>query len=229
MIKENIQEIKDRIDSACQRSGRNTSEVTLIAVSKTFSRDEIKETVGAGIPDIAESYVQEMTGKYEELKTEPINWHFVGPLQRNKIKYIIDFVHLIHSVESVKVCQEIEKRASRLDREVDILIEVNTSDEPQKHGIKPEEALGLFNEIAVFDYVKVRGLMTMAPFVDNPADARPSFKKLYELREQLLQGGVPDIQLKHLSMGMSNDFEVAIEEGATLVRIGSGIFGERSQ
>lgn len=228
MIKENIQDIRNRIDTACQRSGRNVSEITLIAVSKTFPPDDIKEAVSEGIPDIAESYVQEMAGKYERLITEPISWHFVGPLQRNKVKYIIDFVHLIHSVESLKVCQEIEKRASRVDREVDILIEVNTTDEPQKHGIKPEEAPGFFKDIAVFDYVKVRGLMTMAPFVDNPADARPSFKKLYKLRERLLLEGVPDIQLQHLSMGMSNDFEVAIEEGATMVRIGSGIFGERS-
>jgi PLP dependent protein len=229
MIRENIQGIRNRIDSACQGSGRNTSEIALIAVSKTFSPDEIKKAVSQGITDIGESYVQEMTGKHDILKTEPIKWHFVGPLQRNKVKYIIEFVDLIHSVESVKVCQEIEKRASRINREISILIEVNTSAEPQKHGIRPGEALGFFNEIAVFDYVKIRGLMTMAPFVDNPADARPSFKMLYNLREQLLQEGVPEIQLRHLSMGMSNDFEVAIEEGATMVRIGSSIFGERSQ
>jgi len=227
MIRENLQDIREKITEACRRSGRDVSEITLIAVSKTFSPDEIRKAVSEGVVDIGESYVQELAGKHEKLKTEPIRWHFVGPLQRNKVKYLVDFVHLIHSVESLKVCNEIEKRASRIDRNVDILIEVNTSGEPQKHGITPDEAPALFNEIAVFDHVHARGLMTMAPFVDDPDEARPSFKVLHDLRQRLLDEGVPDIQVQHLSMGMSNDFEVAIEEGATMVRIGSSIFGER--
>jgi len=228
MIRENLEEIRKKVNAACQRSGRNISEITLIAVSKTFSPEKIREVVDSGIGDIGESYVQELTKKYSELKAEPVRWHFVGPLQRNKVKYIVDFVHLIHSIENLKLCQEIEKRASRIEREVDVLVEVNTSGEPQKHGIHPDEALELFNEIGVFDHVHVRGLMTMAPFVDDPEETRQSFKKLYDLRQRLLDNGVPEIQLQHLSMGMSNDFEVAIEEGATMVRIGSSIFGERT-
>ncbi len=229
MIKENLQDIRNRISEACQRSGRDVSEITLIAVSKTFSSDKIREAHHSGIADIGESYVQEMTGKYKDLKNESIRWHFVGPLQRNKVKYIVDFVHLIHSVESLKVCQEIEKRASRIDRDIEVLVEVNTSGEPQKHGISPDEAPKLIDEIGVFDHVHVRGLMTMAPFVDDPNDARPSFKLLRDLQARLLDNGVPEILVQHLSMGMSNDFEVAIEEGATMVRIGSSIFGERLQ
>ncbi len=227
MIKENLQDIRNKISEACQRSGRDVSEITLIAVSKTFSPEKIREAHNAGILDIGESYVQEMTGKFNELKNETIRWHFVGPLQRNKVKYIVDFVHLIPSVENLRVCQEIEKRASRIDRDIDILVEVNTSGEPQKHGISPDELPKLFDEIGVFDHVHVRGLMTMAPFVEDPEDARPSFKLLKDLRKRLLDDGLPEIQVQHLSMGMSNDFEVAIEEGATMVRIGSSIFGER--
>ncbi len=227
MISENLHNIRNRIKEACGKAGRDVSEVTLIAVSKTFSPEDIKKAVGEGIDNIGESYVQELTRKYETLKNEPIKWHFVGPLQRNKVKYIVDFVHLIHSVESLKVCQEIEKRASRTDREINILVEVNTTREPQKHGIDPDEVTDVFNEIAVFDNVQVRGLMTMAPFVDDPNLARPSFKLLRDLRDRLLDDGIPEFQVQHLSMGMSNDFEVAIEEGSTMVRIGSSIFGER--
>lgn len=227
MIRENLHDIRNRIKEACHRSGRDVSEVTLIAVSKTFSPEDIKKAISEGVENIGESYVQELTGKHRTLINEPIKWHFVGPLQRNKVKSIVDFVHLIHSVESLKVCHEIEKRASRIDREIDILIEVNTSRESQKHGINPNEISELFNEIAVFDYVQVRGLMTMAPFVDDPNLARPSFKLLRDLRYRLLDDGVPEIQVQHLSMGMSNDFEVAVEEGSTMVRIGSSIFGER--
>lgn len=227
MIKQNLQDIQKKISEACLRSGRDVSEITLIAVSKTFPPDKIRMVLNEGIVDIGESYVQELTGKYNELRDEQIRWHYVGPLQRNKVKYLVDFVHLIHSVENLRVCQEIEKRSSRIDRDIEVLIEVNTSGESQKHGIDPAEAPEMFKEIGVFDHVHVRGLMTMAPFVDDPEEARPSFKILRDLRTRLLDEGVPEIQVKHLSMGMSNDFEVAIEEGATMVRIGSSIFGER--
>lgn len=229
IIRHNLQNIQKQIESACSRAGRDPSEITLIAVSKTFTADRIRDVVAAGVADVGESYVQEMTAKRGELKDEEIRWHFVGPLQRNKVKYIIDFIHLIHSVENLRVCQEIEKRAARIQRDIHVLLEVNTSGEPQKHGASPDETLALFREISVFDHVHLRGLMTMAPFVDDPEDARPSFKLLRELRERLLDDGVPEIQVQHLSMGMSNDYEVAIEEGATMVRIGSSIFGERTQ
>lgn len=227
MIRDNLREIYKRISEACQRSGRDISEITLVAVSKTFSVHDIREAISAGVVDIGESYAQELRSKFDELKDEPIRWHFVGPLQRNKVKYLVDFIHLIHSVENVKVCQEIEKRASRINRAINILVEVNTSGEPQKHGVEPGQVAQLFREISLFDHVHVRGLMTMAPLVDDPNEARPAFRKLREVQERLLESGVPKIQLQHLSMGMSNDFEVAIEEGATMVRIGSGIFGER--
>jgi PLP dependent protein len=229
MIRENLQKIQKTIETACRKSGRDPSEVTLIAVSKTFGADRIREALDAGIADIGESYVQEMSTKREELSDRDIRWHFIGPLQRNKVKYIIDFIHLIHSVESLKVCQEIEKRAARIGREIEVLLEVNTSGEPQKHGVSPDDTLALFREISVFDHVHIRGLMTMAPFVDDPENARPSFALLRELKSRLLDDGVPAIQVRHLSMGMSSDYEVAIEEGATLVRIGSSIFGERTQ
>jgi PLP dependent protein len=229
MIKNNLQTIRTKISEACHRSGRDISEVTLIAVSKTFSPENIREVVHEGIFNIGESYVQELTSKREQLQDEPIRWHFVGPLQRNKVKYLVDFVGLIHSVESLRVCQEIEKRASRIERPIELFIEVNTSGEPQKHGIEPDEAPELFKEFTVFDHVLVRGLMTMAPYADDPEKARPSFRLLREIKQRLLDEGVPEIQLQHLSMGMSNDFEVAIEEGSTMVRIGSSIFGERPQ
>jgi PLP dependent protein len=228
MLRENLQNIRNRIEQACFRVGRNPSEITLVAVSKTFPAEIIREGVAAGITDFGESYVQELTRKREELVKEPVNWHFVGPLQRNKVKYLIDFVNIIHSVESIRVCEEIEKRAARINRPITVFVEINMSGEEQKHGIQPGDAVSFFRESALFDHVRVRGLMTMAPFVDDPELARPAFRQLRDLRARLLSDGVPEIQLRHLSMGMSNDFEVAIEEGATMVRIGSSIFGERT-
>jgi PLP dependent protein len=227
MVKENIRQIQQRIAELCRRTGRDVSEITLIAVSKTFSLDKIRQTIAAGITDIGESYVQELAGKQEQLREEGIRWHFIGPLQRNKVKYLVDFVYLVHSVENLKVVQEIEKRASRIGRKIDILVEVNTTREPQKHGIDPADTIGFFREISFFDHVRVRGLMTMAPFVEDPDEARPSFRALHGLRERLLDDGVPEERVRHLSMGMSHDYEVAIEEGSTMVRIGSSIFGER--
>jgi PLP dependent protein len=168
-----------------------------------------------------------LTGKRDKLADEPIKWHFIGPLQRNKVKYLVDFVYIIHSVESIRVCEEIEKRAARIKRPITVFVEINTSGEERKHGIRPDDASTFFRESAVLDHVQVRGLMTMAPFVDNPELARPSFRLLKDIQMRLLKQGVPEIQVGHLSMGMSNDFEVAIEEGATMVRIGSSIFGER--
>ncbi len=227
MIQKNIRDIRSRIGNSAVRVGRDPSEVTLIAVSKTFDSNVIKQVLTYDQFDFGESYVQELIKKRQDPGLERVKWHFIGPLQRNKVKYLIDFISVIHSVENLKVCEEIEKRASRIGRLIEVLVEINTTGEHQKHGIRPLEAGAFFREAGIFDHVLLRGLMTMAPFADNPEIARPSFRMLAGLRRDLLDQGVPEIQVQHLSMGMSNDFEVAVEEGATMVRIGSSLFGER--
>jgi len=227
MIAENISKIKQRIRESCLKVGRNPEDVTIVAVTKTVPVERIKEAIDAGIIDIGENRVQELLEKRNSIKD--VRWHFVGHLQTNKVKYLVDFVYLIHSVDSLKLALEIDKRAKKINRVVDVLIEVNTSGEETKYGVKPDETLDLVRQISEScEFVRVKGLMTVAAFLPNPEDVRPMFRMLRELRDEIAKFNFKNVDMKHLSMGMSNDFEVAVEEGATLVRIGTAIFGPRN-
>jgi len=224
MIAENVKNIHERIVSACGRAGRHPDDVILIAVAKTFGAGMIGEVLNAGVVDIGENFVQELHRKREELNDERIRWHLVGHLQRNKVKELTSWIHLIHSIDSKRLAEEISHQAAKIGRTVDILVEVNTSGEQTKFGVMPEETSTFVQELKDLPNIHVAGLMTIGPFLPNPEDSRPAFRTLRQLRDRLQENG---IQIPHLSMGMSNDFEVAVEEGATLVRVGTAIFGKR--
>jgi len=226
MIKENIQLIEDRIDAACKRSGRRAEEVTLIAVSKTRPVEAIREAMQAGIMTFGENRVQELIHKADMIN-ESLNWHLIGHLQRNKVKYMIDKVCLIHSVDSYQLAEQIQKEALKADKIINILIQVNIANEDTKFGAKAEQASKLISQIAKLSNIRVKGLMMIAPFVDNPEDNRIYFKYLKKLNVDIKSKNIDNVTMEVLSMGMTEDFEVAIEEGATMVRIGTGIFGER--
>jgi pyridoxal phosphate enzyme (YggS family) len=227
MITENIEKVRTRIRDACFRCGRKPEEVLLVGVTKTFAPEQIREAMKAGLRDFGESYAQELREKRERLRDEDIRWHFIGHLQTNKVKYLTDFVYLIHSVDNIRVAEEINKRAEKAGRKIDILLEVHTTAEATKYGVMPEKTVELAEQISKLAWVSVQGLMTMGPFSDDPNDSCPSFRQLAGLRKQIEQERIPNISMQHLSMGMTHDFEVAIEEGATIVRIGTAIFGER--
>ena len=228
MIKENIKFVQNQIDRACERSGRDCKDVVLIAVSKTKPVELIREIMETGTKDFGENKVQEMCNKIEEIK-EPLNWHLIGHLQRNKVKYIVDKACLIHSVDSLRLAEEIQKEAVKkgVDK-VPVLIEVNMAQEDSKDGIDASETEALVRAIAELPNLQVRGLMTIAPFVDDPEENRVHFQAMRNLRDQLKAKNIPGVEMTELSMGMTNDFEVAIEEGATMVRVGTAIFGERN-
>ena len=249
-MKDNIIEIEKRIQAACDRVGRKRSEVTLIAVSKTKPNAMIMEAYHLGMRHFGENKVQELVQKQEDFKDtfeENIYWHQIGHLQRNKVKYIVDKAFLIHSVDSLRLAQQIEEEAAKKDIICDILIEVNVAEEETKFGVTIDQVFSLLLEIVKLKHVNVRGLMTIAPFVENPDRNRLFFKKLYELYvdiktkniDNMIKGNtskninyfneyVNTDSFDILSMGMTGDFEVAIEEGATMVRVGTGIFGERN-
>jgi len=227
MIAENIENIRRRIDLACQKSGRSPSEVTLVAVSKTFSAEMIDEAVAGGITDIGENYVQELLKKRELVQSPNIRWHFIGHLQSNKIRYLIRWVHLIQTVDSIGLAREINRLAVGAGRTVDVLIEVNTTGEKGKFGVAPEQVAKLVNGMASCTNIRVYGLMTMGPFLPDPEGSRPMFRTLRILKEEISSLPYENVEMKHLSMGMTGDFEVAIEEGATIIRIGTAIFGPR--
>lgn len=225
-LKEGLQAVEDRLQSACRRAGRLRRDVTLVAVTKTVSPAVAALLPGLGVLDLGESRPQELWRKSAALAGQPaIRWHLVGHLQRNKIERTLPRVHLIHSVDSERLLAALEAEAARLGRTVPVLLEVNASGEPAKHGFRPEALAGLLPEvIARLRHVQVRGLMTMAALEADPQRCRPTFALLRQLRDQLGTRLPPPHRLAELSMGMSNDFEVAVEEGATLVRIGSALF-----
>ena len=229
MVAENVETIKNRIQEVCLRCGRKSEEVLLLGVSKTFGIEKIRKAVSAGLFDIGENYTRELQEKRNQLNDARVRWHFIGHLQTNKVKYIADYIHLIHSVDNDRVAEEIQKHAEKVDRTVDILVEVHTTDEATKFGVLPEKTLELIKRISALNRVKVQGLMTMGPFSDDPEDSRLSFKQLADLGKNITKEGIENVVMRHLSMGMSHDFEVAIEEGATIVRIGTMLFGERSK
>ena len=226
MVTENLKYVEERICAACERAGRDRSEVTLIAVSKTKPVPMLEEAYNAGIRVFGENKVQELCDKYEVLPTD-IDWHLIGHLQTNKLKYIVDKAAMIHSVDSVKLAQQIEKEAAKKDVVVKILIEVNVAEEDSKFGLKTEEVMDFVTEIATYPHLKIMGLMTIAPFVENPEANREVFATLRKLSVDIDEKRVDNVIMSVLSMGMTNDFEIAIEEGATMVRVGTAIFGER--
>lgn len=226
MIRENLDQVQSNINYACRRAGRNPLDVTLIAVSKTKPVSMLMDAYECGCRDFGENKVQELVEKYEVMPGD-IKWHMIGHLQRNKVKYIVDKVALIHSVDSLKLAQEISREAIKKQVQVSILIEVNVAGEDTKFGVKPEEAEGLVREIALLPGVHIKGLMTIAPYVDDPEENRQYFEKLKQLSVDIKQKNIDNINMNVLSMGMTGDYMVAIEEGASLVRVGTGIFGER--
>ena len=226
MLKENLKNIENRIKTACDNSNRNREDVTLIAVSKTKPIETLKEAYDLGVRVFGENKVQELVDKYEALPKD-IKWHMIGHLQRNKVKYIIDKVELIHSVDSLRLAETIDKEAAKHNLTANILLEVNVAKEDTKFGLLPEEVETFIDEVAKFSHIRVLGLMTIAPFVADPEENRAVFAHLYKLSVDIAAKKVDNVNMSILSMGMTNDYETAIEEGATMVRVGTGIFGER--
>lgn len=225
-IKANIEHVNDLKARAAQKSGRTGEDVLLVAVTKLHDVDEINEAIDCGITDIGENKVQEIMNKYDRVK--PVRWHLIGHLQTNKVKYIVDKVSMIHSVDSLKLAEEIDKRAAQHGVTMDILIQVNSAKEESKFGITTEETGQMIKEIlANCPNVRIRGLMCIAPYEDNPEDARVYFDEVKKLYDEYGKIDHPNLDFKYLSMGMSNDFEVAIEAGSNLIRVGTMIFGAR--
>ena len=225
-IKENLDLINEKITIAAEKSGRKREDVLLLAVSKTVDVPRIKEAVDLGLVDLGENKPQEINWKYFEI--ENVRWHQIGHLQTNKVKYIIDKVCLIHSVDSLKLAEEISKRAKAKDITMDVLVEINIAGEEAKSGVPLSEAEELAVEISKLDNIRVKGLMTVAPFVENPEDNREYFKQMKKLFVDIKEKNYNNIDMQYLSMGMTNDYEIAIQEGANIVRIGTGLFGARN-
>jgi len=225
-IAENLHNIREKISEAAARCGRQPEEIRLVAVSKTKSPSEIEEAVAAGQGTFGENYVQEFTSKALQV-TPPVEWHFIGHLQSNKVKLIAGLVTTIHSVDRFSLAEEIDRQWAKTGKVCDILLQVNVSGENSKSGTTAADATALVKDSSTLSSLRIRGLMTMPPFFDEPELARPYFRELKELADAIARENIPGVSMKELSMGMSGDFEVAIEEGATLVRIGSAIFGDR--
>ena len=226
MIREHLTQTRQNIDKACRRAERSAEEVELIAVSKTKPVLMLQEAYEAGVRDFGENKVQELVDKYEALPKD-IRWHMIGHLQRNKVKYLIGKVYLIHSVDSLRLAQEIQKEAEKKQTEVNILVEVNVAGEESKFGSSREETLQLVKDIALLPSVHIQGLMTVAPYVEEPEANRMIFANLRQLAVDIKQENIDNVNMNVLSMGMTGDYMVAVEEGATYVRVGTGIFGER--
>ena len=227
MIKENLEEVEARITRACERSGRERSEVTLISVSKTKPVEMLQEAYDAGSRDFGENKPQEIREKYPQLPTD-IRWHMIGHLQRNKIKYIIDKVCMIHSVDSIRLAEAIDEEAKKHGIVMPVLIEVNVAEEESKFGVHLDEVESLVRQISELSNIQVQGLMTIAPFTENAEDNRIYFRKLRNLYVDIKDKNIDNVNMCNLSMGMTGDYEVAVEEGATMVRVGTDIFGARS-
>ena len=226
MVVENLEKVEKNICAACERAGRSRDEVMLIAVSKTKPVSMIEELLPEGVRDFGENKVQELCDKYEQLPKD-IRWHMIGHLQRNKVKQVVDKACLIHSVDSLRLAQTISEEGTKKGITVSVLIEVNVAGEESKFGVAPQEAEGLIREIAALPSIAVKGLMTIAPYVENPEDNRKYFASLRKLCVDIKNKNIDNVSMNILSMGMTGDYEVAIEEGATMVRVGTGIFGQR--
>lgn len=227
MIASNLLEVEKNIQTACANSGRKREEVTLVAVSKTKPISMLEEAYAVGIRDFGENKVQEMCDKYEQMEKD-IHWHMIGHLQTNKVKYLIGKTMLIHSVDSYKLACEIEKQAAKQECTMDILVEINVANESTKFGVSTEDVIALVRQIATLPHLQIKGLMTVAPYVENPEENRLFFRKIKQLSVDINQQNIDNVTMDMLSMGMTGDYMVAIEEGATIVRVGTGIFGERN-
>lgn len=225
-MQEKLKIVQGKMKEACERSNRNIEEVTLIAVSKTKPVEKLLEIYDEGIRDFGENKVQEIMQKYPNVP-EDANIHMIGHLQRNKVKQVIPYVTMIHSVDSLRLAKEIQLEAKKIDRVINVLLEVNVAREESKHGLFMEDVLGMVLELKDYKNLKVCGLMTIAPYVENAEDNRVIFQKLYQLAVDIRAKNIDNINMDVLSMGMSGDFEVAIEEGATMIRVGTSIFGTR--
>lgn len=227
MVKENLANVEKNIEQACKNAGRSRDEVTLIAVSKTKPVEMLQEIYDENIRDFGENKVQELCSKMEQLPSD-IRWHMIGHLQRNKVKYIVGKVELIHSVDTYRLAEEINIQAKKQNVIVPILVEVNIAHEESKFGISAEDAILLVEEISKLENIRIKGLMTIAPYVENPEDNRLYFRKIKQLSVDITNKNIDNVFMEILSMGMTGDYMVAIEEGATMVRVGTGIFGERN-
>lgn len=225
-FKKRLENVRDRINQAAFKCGRDPESIHLVAVSKTISANRVREAIMAGVTTLGENYVQEARNKFNVLGSFPVSWHFIGHLQSNKAKYAVRLFDLIHSVDTLKLAYELNKQSNKVNKIQDVLIQINISKEPSKSGSDIQNAANLIKDIVLLENLSVKGLMAMPPFFNNPEKARPYFAALRVLRDQI-QKVFPGVVLNELSMGMTVDFEVAIEEGATLVRIGTAIFGER--
>ena len=225
-IAENLKRVQDRVVRAAERSGRSVDAITLIAVTKTWAADVVQQVVEAGALILGENRVQEVEKK-ADLVTGPVSWHLIGHLQRNKVKVALSLFDLIHSVDSMRLAQEINRRAEQTNVIARVLVQVNASGEDSKYGVSPDAALDLVGQVSELIHVKIEGLMTIGAFVPDPEDARPNFMALRKVRDHIATQ-MPQVLMQTLSMGMTNDFEVAIEEGATMVRVGTAIFGRRA-
>ena len=224
IIKNNLEIINEKIKKAALKVERNPEEIKLVAVTKTATIEQIEEAIKAGVKIIGENKVQEAKEKYQII-TADIEWHLVGHLQTNKVRYAVEIFDCIHSVDSIKLAEEIDKRSLQFGKTTNVLVEVNVSGEETKYGIKPEEVVLFLKNISEFTGIRVRGLMTIAPIAEDKEEVRPYFRRLRELSKEIKSKNIKNVKMDYLSMGMSEDFEIAIEEGANMVRIGRGIFG----
>ncbi len=225
-IRNAIEEVEDKISAACMRAGRNREEVTLIAVSKTMPVEDIREAMECGIIEFGENRPQELRDKQAEI-TEPLHWHMIGSLQTNKLKYVIGKTILIHSVDTLHLAEAIHEMSEKKGLITDVLLEINIAGEESKHGISPDGLEATVKEIAKLSCVRIRGLMTVAPYTEEAEENRIYFKKMKQLMVDINSKNIDNVYMDVLSMGMTGDYEIAIEEGATLVRVGTGIFGHR--
>ena len=224
----NIANIKTRVKAAAERSGRDFNDINIIAVTKNFPVSIIQKAVDQGIVILGENRVQEAAAKVENVKGD-VQWHLIGHLQKNKVKRAVEMFSMIQSVDSISLANEINKRADKLKRVVEILVQINIGRETTKYGIEPQQAISFIKDVSLLSNLKVRGLMTIAPYKENPEEVRVYFRHMREIYENIKNKSFENIDMTYLSMGMSNDFEVAIEEGANMIRIGTGIFGARTK
>ena len=226
-MRDRLKRVKERIKEAADNCNRAADSIKLIAVSKTMPAEVVREAIEAGVTDLGENYIQEAREKVNDLAAYDVNWHFIGHLQSNKAKYAVRLFDLIHSVDSLKLAKELNKHAGKNDKIQKVLVQVNVAKEKSKSGVFVENTMDLLRNISQLESISVRGLMTMPPYFNAPEKVRPFFAALRKLRDQIKTENIPNISLDELSMGMTGDFEAAIEEGATMVRIGTAIFGER--
>jgi len=222
-----LQDVKNRIEAAARGCGRDPETIRLVAVSKTVPTNRVRQAIEAGATILGENYVQEARTKFNDLATYPVSWHFIGHLQSNKAKYVVRLFDLIHSVDTLKLARELNKQSHKINKIQEVLIQVNISEEASKSGVNVKDTYNLLKDISLLENLSVKGFMTMPPYFNAPEKVRPYFAALRGLRDRLDQQGLLNINLSELSMGMTGDFEVAIQEGATLVRIGTAIFGKR--